>query len=113
MTSLADRTIAALRAEHDATATLARDLTDEQLTGPSGADAWTVANVLSHLGSGAVITLVGLRSALGAPAPEDGFNQSVRLGRVERDEPDRAARRLARTRRGAGRGLRGARRAAA
>ncbi|MGI8667381.1 MAG: maleylpyruvate isomerase family mycothiol-dependent enzyme [Jatrophihabitans sp.] len=78
MTSLASRTIAALRAEHDATATIVRDLTDEQLTGPSGATEWTVAAVLSHLGSAAVITLAGLRSALDAgPAPAADFNQSV------------------------------------
>lgn len=78
MTSLAYRTIAALRAEHDATATIVRDLTDEQLTGPSGATEWTVAAVLSHLGSAAVITLAGSQSTLGAgPAPEAGFNESV------------------------------------
>jgi len=78
MTSLADRTIAALRAEHDATATIVRELTDEQLSAPSGATEWSVAAVLSHLGSAAVITLAGLQSALGAaPAPEAGFNESV------------------------------------
>jgi uncharacterized protein (TIGR03083 family) len=78
MTSLADRTIAALRAEHDAAATTLSDLTDEQLIGPSGAAEWNVAAVLSHLGSGAVITLAGLQSALGTgQAPEAGFNESV------------------------------------
>ena len=78
MTSLADRTIAALRAEHDLVATTVRDLTEEQLTGPSGAAEWTMAAVLSHLGSGAVITLAGLQSALGTrQPPEAGFNESV------------------------------------
>ena len=78
MTSLADRTIAALRAEHETTAKIVRDLTDDQLTGPSGAAEWTVAAVLSHLGSGSVITLAGLQSALDAGQPlPDGFNQSV------------------------------------
>jgi uncharacterized protein (TIGR03083 family) len=78
MTSLADRTIAALGAEHDAMATTTRDLTDEELAGPSGAAAWTVAAVLSHLGSGAVITLAGLQTALGLrQPPQEGFNQSV------------------------------------
>ncbi|MEO8888741.1 MAG: maleylpyruvate isomerase family mycothiol-dependent enzyme [Jatrophihabitantaceae bacterium] len=78
MTSLADRTIAALRAEHEATVTLVRDLTDEQLVEASGAAEWTVAAVLSHLGSAAVITLAGVQSALGAgPPPEAGFNESV------------------------------------
>ena len=78
VTSLADRTIAALRAEHDALATTVAELTDQDLVGPSGATEWTVADVLSHLGSGAVITLAGLRSATGAGQPAgDGFNQSV------------------------------------
>jgi uncharacterized protein (TIGR03083 family) len=78
MTSLADRTIAALRAEHDTTAAVVRGFSADDLTGPSGATEWTVAAVLSHLGSGAVITLAGLQAALGtAAAPEEGFNQSV------------------------------------
>ncbi len=99
MTSLADRTIAALRAEHDALATIVADLPDAELVGPSGATEWTVADVLSHLGSGAVITGAGLEVALGArEALEEGFNQSVwdtwnamspadqRAGLLERDE---------------------------
>src|SRR3954447_17373793 len=78
MTSLADRTIVALCAEHDLATATVSDLTEEQLTGPSGAAEWTLASVLSHLGSGAVITLAGLQSALGArQAPEAGFNESV------------------------------------
>ena len=78
MTSLADRTIAALRTSHDDVAVLVPDLTDEQLTGPSGAAEWTVAQVLSHLGSGAEIGLATLETALAArPAAEEGFNESV------------------------------------
>lgn len=78
MTSLADRTIAALRAEHDLATATVSGLTEEQLTGPSGASEWTVAAVLSHLGSGAVITLAGLQAALGSgEAPKAGFNESV------------------------------------
>jgi uncharacterized protein (TIGR03083 family) len=78
MTSLADRTIAGLRAEHDLATATVSGLTEEQLTGPSGASEWTVAAVLSHLGSGAVITLAGLQSALGLrQPPEAGFNESV------------------------------------
>ena len=78
MTSLADRTVAALRAQHDSTAKTVRDLTDDQLTGPSGSAAWTLAAVLSHLGSGSVITLASLETALGVRAPlPDDFNQSV------------------------------------
>ena len=78
MTTLADRTIAALRATHDDLAALVHALTDEQLAAPSGASEWTVAQVLSHLGSGAEIGLATLETALTAgPAAEPGFNQSV------------------------------------
>ena len=66
MTTLADRTIAALRTTHDDLAALVPGLTDEQLAGPSGASEWTVAQVLSHLGSGAEIGLATLETALGA-----------------------------------------------
>jgi uncharacterized protein (TIGR03083 family) len=78
MDSLADRTIAALRTNHDELATFVAGLSDEQLTGPSGAAEWPVAQVLSHLGSGAEITLAGLDAAIAdteAPGPE--FNESV------------------------------------
>ncbi|HEY2793339.1 MAG TPA: maleylpyruvate isomerase family mycothiol-dependent enzyme [Micromonosporaceae bacterium] len=78
MTSLADRVIAAVTTEHDTTAALARTLTDEQLTTTSGSAEWTVADVLSHLGSGSVITLAGLQAALGErEQPADDFSQSV------------------------------------
>ena len=78
MTTLADRTIAALRATHDELGALVPGLTDEQLTGPSGAAEWTVAQVLSHLGSGAEIGLATLEAALGTGAvPGPGFNESV------------------------------------
>ena len=78
MTTLADRTIAVLRATHDDLAALVPGLTDEQLVAPSGASEWTVAQVLSHLGSGAEIGLATLETALSAgPAAEPGFNQTV------------------------------------
>ena len=76
--SLADRTIDALSDEHDALAAAIRDLTDDELSTPSAAAEWTVAQVLSHLGSGAEITLAGLRAALGQrSAPAADFNSSV------------------------------------
>ncbi|WP_433796238.1 maleylpyruvate isomerase family mycothiol-dependent enzyme [Actinoplanes sp. CA-252034] len=78
MTTLAGRTIAALRSEQDGLAGLVPSLTGEQLTGPSGASAWTIADVLSHLGSGAEITRAGFRAAVGEAAePGPDFNQSV------------------------------------
>lgn len=77
MTTLADRTIAALRSTHDSLAALVPDMTDEQLAARSGSADWTVADALSHMGSGAEIGLAGLQGALGAPAPAEGFNQGV------------------------------------
>jgi len=78
MATLTDRTIAALRANHDELAGLVPGLSEKQLTGGSGASEWSVAQVLSHLGSGAEITLAGLNTAVNeAPAPGDNFNQQV------------------------------------
>ena len=78
MTPTADATISALRSTHDELAGVVRGLTDEQLLDRSGATEWTVAQVLSHLGSGAEIGLATLRAATGESAtPGDGFNQSV------------------------------------
>lgn len=65
MSQLVDRTIAALRTEHDALAALVRTLTDEQLATTSGASEWTVAQALSHLGSGAEIGRAPIARAAG------------------------------------------------
>nr|WP_221377366.1 maleylpyruvate isomerase family mycothiol-dependent enzyme [Actinoplanes polyasparticus] len=74
MTTLAARTIAALRAEHDGLLAF----TAEHLTDTSGASDWTVAQVFSHLGSGAEIALAAFRAELGeAEKPGPDFNQSV------------------------------------
>ncbi len=75
MTSPADPFIAALRANHDVLATLVKNLDHDALTGPSADTEWDISQVLSHLGSGAEITLNGLRSSLdpsieAAPNPE-------------------------------------------
>jgi uncharacterized protein (TIGR03083 family) len=78
MTTLADRTIDALRASHDELAVLVPDLSDAQLRSPSGAAEWSVAQVLSHLGSGAEIGLAVLTAALdGDPLPGQEFNEGV------------------------------------
>ncbi|GAA0462023.1 hypothetical protein Ade02nite_16680 [Paractinoplanes deccanensis] len=78
MTSLAARTIAALRAEHDELAAAAAAFPPAQIEGPSGASDWTVAQVFSHLGSGAEIMLAVFRAGLGeGTAPGDGFNERV------------------------------------
>ncbi|OLF14391.1 hypothetical protein BLA60_04510 [Actinophytocola xinjiangensis] len=76
MSQLVDRTVAALRSEYDVLAGLVRTLTDDQLAAASGADEWTVAQVLSHLGSGAEIS----RGAIGRAAGEtvaDEDNQTI------------------------------------
>lgn len=77
--TLADRTIARLRAEHDTLLGAIDGLPAERLEGPSGASDWTVAAVLSHLGSGAEIAAAGYRSAfLGeGDQPGDAFNRGV------------------------------------
>jgi len=77
MTDLVGRSIAALRSHHDALATLANELSDEQLGCLSGASEWTIAQVLSHLGSQSEIMLAPLTAAVDGtdiPAPD---NQSV------------------------------------
>ncbi|HEY0401993.1 MAG TPA: maleylpyruvate isomerase family mycothiol-dependent enzyme [Blastococcus sp.] len=63
MTRLADLTIEADHRTYERLARLVGALTDDQLTQMSGASEWTVAQVLSHLGSGAEITLETLRAA--------------------------------------------------
>jgi len=78
MSTLAARTIEALRVEHDALTDFVTALDDDRLAGPSGASEWPVAQVLSHLGSGSEIALAGLKAALGqAEEPGDEFNHSV------------------------------------
>ncbi|MET0135560.1 MAG: maleylpyruvate isomerase family mycothiol-dependent enzyme [Kibdelosporangium sp.] len=72
MSQLVDRTITALRSEHDTLAGLVRTITDDQLAATSGAEEWTVAQALSHLGSGAEIGLAPIARAAGATvAAED------------------------------------------
>jgi uncharacterized protein (TIGR03083 family) len=73
---LVDRTITALRSEHDALAGLVSTFTDDQLAATSGAAEWTVAQALSHLGSGAEIGRAPIARAAGQTvAAED--NQTI------------------------------------
>jgi uncharacterized protein (TIGR03083 family) len=65
VSQLVDQTIAELRAIHDRLAARVAGLSADQLTGPSGAEDWRVADVLSHLGSGAEIGRYGLLGAIG------------------------------------------------
>ncbi|MFF0156917.1 maleylpyruvate isomerase family mycothiol-dependent enzyme [Streptomyces sp. NPDC005263] len=78
MTERADRIIAALRSGHDHLASLVRGFGAADLTKESGAAAWDVSQVLSHLGSGAEIALAVLEGALDGTGPKDAdFNTSV------------------------------------
>jgi uncharacterized protein (TIGR03083 family) len=65
MTELVDLTIAELRSNHDRLAAFVDELDEAQLKSPSGAAEWTIADVLSHLGSGAEIQHHTISSALG------------------------------------------------
>ncbi len=76
MTTLVDRAVAALRANHDALAALVPTLSEQQLRDRSGAAEWTVAQALSHLGSGAEISRKPIAIAAGEHVePED--NQAI------------------------------------
>jgi uncharacterized protein (TIGR03083 family) len=66
--TLTDRTIAGLRHVHDHLAAVVPGLSEAQLTGQSGSSEWTVADVLSHLGSGSEINRYTLERALGDDA---------------------------------------------
>ncbi len=61
--------IATLRESHDKLDSLVRPLTPEQVRGQSYDTDWSIAQVLSHLGSGAEIALMMLPGALGEAEP--------------------------------------------
>ena len=63
--------IATLRQSHDRLLGLVGPLSPEQISGPSYCRDWTIAQVLSHLGSGAEIAMMMLPSALGQAEPVD------------------------------------------
>ena len=72
-----DSAVGALRASVDRLHTLASGLDDARVTSPSYCDDWSIAQVLSHLGSGAVILQRSLEDVrAGTTTPED-FNPSV------------------------------------
>ena len=78
MTSSADRTIKALRTGHDNLAAKVVVLTPADLGAQSGSSEWTVAQVLSHLGSGAEIHTAMLdRNLNGGAEPSPDANQRV------------------------------------
>jgi uncharacterized protein (TIGR03083 family) len=76
VTELVDATITELRAIHDRLAARVTKLSDDQLAARSGAEDWRVADVLSHLGSGAEIGRHPVSAAAGAPE-DPPSNQEV------------------------------------
>jgi uncharacterized protein (TIGR03083 family) len=66
----ADELLTELRRSHDRLVTALAGLSDEQVAGPSYADEWSIAQVASHLGSGAEIFALFLEAGLRqVPAP--------------------------------------------
>lgn len=69
MPTSADATIDALRSGHDELVVLVAALEADDLAGRSAAAEWDLSQVLSHLGSGAEISLGNLRRALDPTTP--------------------------------------------
>jgi uncharacterized protein (TIGR03083 family) len=78
MPTSADATVSALRTGHDDLLDVVRGLSPDDLRRQSVANEWDVSQVLSHLGSGAVISLAALEASLeGRPNPGTDFNKDV------------------------------------
>jgi uncharacterized protein (TIGR03083 family) len=77
MSELVDQTIAELRANHDRLAAFVAELTEVQLKAQSGAAQWSVADVLSHLGSGAEIQHHTVSRAVRADTGDAPVNQEI------------------------------------
>jgi len=78
MRNAADPVIHALRAMHDDLVASVDGYDDADMVRPSGAAEWTVAQVMSHLGSGAEIARAGLDAALAdSSPPAQSFYESV------------------------------------
>src|ERR1700733_2067750 len=61
--------IRAIRASHERLDNIVRRLDAEDLVRPSYCDDWSIAQVLSHLGSGAEMMLTMVDSAIGESPP--------------------------------------------
>ena len=69
--------INALRSSVDRLADLAHSLDDTDIVRKAYPKEWTIADVMSHLGSGAVIARRRLQASLDNVEPSDDFNQTV------------------------------------
>ncbi|MFC7303683.1 maleylpyruvate isomerase N-terminal domain-containing protein [Streptomyces monticola] len=91
MGSRADGPIEALRAGHEQLTSYVARLAPQDLERMSAADEWTVAQVLSHLGSSAEIGLATLDAArAGSGAPGAEFNEKVWAGWDAMSAPEQA-----------------------
>src|SRR5271155_3545440 len=72
-----DSLVGALRASVERLHVLVSGLDDAQVASPSYCDEWSIAQVLSHLGSGAVIFQRSLQDVRDGTTAPDDFNQSV------------------------------------
>jgi uncharacterized protein (TIGR03083 family) len=72
-----DASLSALRASAERLRSTATALDDPQLVGASYCSTWTIADVLSHLGSGAVIMQQRLRDAQAGTETPDSFAPAV------------------------------------
>ena len=77
MSELVDQSIEELRANHDRLRAVIEGLSEDQLKSQSGAESWTVADVLSHLGSGAELQRHQIVAAVGDGEGEPPENQAV------------------------------------
>lgn len=75
--SLVDRVISSLRDHHDRLAELVPTLDEAALTSPSGATDWRICDVLSHLGSGAEISLRPVAAAAAGVEAPPAANQEI------------------------------------
>jgi uncharacterized protein (TIGR03083 family) len=75
--TLVDRVIHSLRHHHDRLAAIVPTLDDEALTSPSAATEWRLCDVLSHLGSGAEISLRPIAAAATGTAVPESSNEAV------------------------------------
>jgi len=74
---MADARIEALRSSVDRLRTLVSPMSDADLTRPAYPSEWSVADVCSHIGSGAVIMHRGLDDTLAGSAAPDNFAPQV------------------------------------
>ncbi|MGO9559996.1 MAG: maleylpyruvate isomerase N-terminal domain-containing protein [Acidimicrobiales bacterium] len=91
MTATAQRWIEVLRDTHDRLFTFVASLEPDDLRRQSYCDDWSVAQVLSHIGSAAEIGRATLLSALGGGEPYDQAGREALWARWNAKSPDEQA----------------------